>query len=75
MWGENKMNLDSNHTNTHIYSVCNECGKSALKLPVNKRKKQFDISTWHNGKCDVCGKDKSVTEARDFMFPDFTGVI
>ena len=24
------------------------------------------IATWHYDKCDVCGKEKSVTEPRDF---------
>jgi hypothetical protein len=28
--------------------------------------KQKQISTWHYGKCDVCGKNAEVTEPRDF---------
>jgi hypothetical protein len=30
------------------------------------------ISTWHYGKCDVCGKNNNVTEPRDFgHFPNW----
>ena len=24
------------------------------------------IATWHLGRCDICGKEKAVTEPRDF---------
>jgi len=33
------------------------------------------ISTWHKNKCDVCGKQKYVTEPRDFGYPKFPGHI
>jgi len=39
--------------------ACEECGKKHG----GGRK---SISTWHYGKCDVCGKNKNVTEPRDF---------
>lgn len=45
--------------------VCQECGEKASKG------KQKTISTWHEGKCDVCGETKSVTEPRDFYYPKF----
>lgn len=35
--------------------VCADCGKLR-----NER------ATWHEGKCDVCGLTKPVTERRDF---------
>jgi hypothetical protein len=38
---------------------CRECG---LKHGSTQRQ----LSTWHYGKCDVCEKDKEVTEVRDF---------
>ena len=44
--------------------VCQECGSKASK-------KQFQVSTWHKDKCDVCEKIKMVTEARDFFYPEF----
>ena len=45
--------------------VCQECGSKA------SGGKQFEISTWHEDKCDVCGEVKMVTEPRDFFYPDF----
>jgi len=40
--------------------VCIDCGnRYGRKLPAR-------MATWHNGKCDACGKDKAVTEPRDF---------
>jgi len=62
---------DSNKLGSDITWVCFDCGKEALSLPINKGKKQFLCSTVHNGKCDVCGKVKAVTEARDFQYPKF----
>ena len=65
------MKIDSNKPDTKIHWVCNDCGKKALKLPINKGKHQFSISTYHTGECDICKMEKSVTEARDFMYPVF----
>ena len=45
--------------------VCQDCGRKASKG------RQFTVSCWHKGKCEVCGKIKSITEARDFYYPDF----
>lgn len=45
--------------------VCRECGLKASKG------RSFLISTCHEGKCDVCGKIKMVTEPRDFFYPEF----
>ena len=60
-----------------IYNVCYECGVSANVLTClkkyGKRPNQlsFSVSTYHKGKCDVCGEEKNVTEQRDFFYPDF----
>jgi len=62
---------DSNKIGSEIYWVCFNCGKEALTYPENKDKKQMEVSTVHNGKCDVCKKKKLVTEARDFGYPIF----
>ena len=29
-----------------------------------------NLSTWHIGRCDYCGKEKPVTEVRDFGYPE-----
>lgn len=50
---------------------CSDCGRMASSLSGHK-KLQFDISTFHAGICDVCGEKKSVTEPRDFFYPDFS---
>ena len=61
-----------------IYNVCDKCGIEANRLTCLKRYgrepllKKFTISTYHMGKCDVCGKVTGVTEARDFFHPDFS---
>jgi len=52
-----------------INLICQECGTILLKQAQNSGKKQFAVSTWHIGKCDVCGETKPVTEARDFGYP------
>lgn len=44
--------------------ICAVCGKKYSK-------KQFQVSTWHKGTCEVCGKEASVTEPRDFFYPNF----
>lgn len=48
--------------------VCLECAyKAGGMFP------QGLISTFHKGKCDVCGKSKAVTEPRDYGYPKFGG--
>lgn len=65
------MRVDSNQLGSKIHWVCVACGQKALKLKVNKGKKQFDLSTFHMNTCDVCKQKKYVTEKRDFMYPVF----
>jgi predicted ATP-dependent serine protease len=48
-------------TNKFPIWVCQDCGNKASK-------KQFAVSTWHLGKCDICRKEKFVTEYRDFYY-------
>ena len=43
--------------------ICDDCGKKLSD-------KQFELSTWHTDKCDVCGKTVAVTEPRDFFIND-----
>jgi hypothetical protein len=37
-----------------------------LKCGIRYGRREPGAATWHIGKCDVCGKEKSVTEPRDF---------
>lgn len=61
-----------------VSSVCQPCGVTANYLTCLKKhgrppvKKAFDVSTFHNGTCDVCGEKTSVTQPRDFFYPDFS---
>ncbi len=61
-----------------IYNCCKGCGLEANRLTCLKKygsepkKPKFNLSTYHKGKCDVCGKEKLITEARDFFYPDFS---
>ena len=63
--------MNSNSIASSIHYSCLDCGKKALKLPENKGKKQFTISTMYNGHCDVCKKIKTITEVRDLGYPIF----
>ena len=47
--------------------VCYNCGHNAQPDP----HKIASLSTWHMNTCDVCGKFESVTQPRDFGYPDF----
>ena len=47
--------------------VCQNCGITASDGRAR------DMSTWHKGECEVCGKIKPVTEARYFYYPIFEG--
>jgi hypothetical protein len=40
--------------------ICNFCGLAFGKAS--------GISTFHQGKCDVCGREASVTEPRDYDY-------
>lgn len=62
---------DSNSLESKICWVCNDCGDAALSLEVNKNKRRLLVSTFHLGKCDICNKEKAVTQTRDFGFPVF----
>lgn len=61
-----------------IRKVCDQCGKEANRLTCLKKygkepiKIKFHTSTYHQGVCDVCGKEKPVTQPRDFFYPDFS---
>lgn len=61
--------------------VCDDCGLEANRLTcLNKYgseplKRKFDVSTYHGGVCEVCGKKKQVTESRDYFYPDFNLLI
>jgi hypothetical protein len=63
--------------NKIINNVCDKCGIEANRLTCLKKygeepkKKKFSVSTYHIGKCDVCGKVTQITEVRDFFYPDF----
>ncbi len=47
--------------------VCDECGLKASKG------NSFEMSCYHVGKCEACGKFKPVTQSRDFFYPKFEG--
>lgn len=58
--------------------VCSNCGLAANTLTCLVKygslpiKVAFDVSTFHEGTCEVCNRSVSVTESRDFFYPDFT---
>lgn len=42
-----------------VYWICRDCGLKYGKIVCR-------VSTMHKGKCEICGKEKAVTEGRDF---------
>jgi len=42
--------------------ICSECGNKYGKA-------RFSVSTFHIGICEWCGKEKAVTEDRDYSHP------
>jgi len=44
--------------------ICANCGDKYGKMP------QGHIATWHEDTCGWCGEVKSVTEPRDYGYPD-----
>jgi hypothetical protein len=45
--------------------VCLKCGEQFGKHKTN-------MSTWHNGRCNICNKMTVVTEFRDFGYSKFS---
>lgn len=63
---------------SEIYHVCSRCGtlahvatELARGVKLSNIKPRCAISTFHHGICDCCGHETSVTEVRDFYYPDF----
>lgn len=71
--------LNSNNSETTIHYVCSDCWIEASKLTWKNKfpwarepeKYSFDVSTFHKWNCDFCKKEKSITQTRDFFYPDF----
>ena len=43
--------------------ICSECGNKYGKA-------RGRVSTFHTGICEWCGKEKAVTEDRDYHYPE-----
>lgn len=50
------------HKKAYPSWICYDCGNRYGVWKDGHRRS----STWHTGKCDICGKTCSVTEPRDF---------
>ncbi len=59
-------------------TVCRECGLAAnaltclVKYGQYTLKAAFSVSACYQGTCASCGRDTTVTEERDFFYPDFS---
>lgn len=51
--------------------VCFKCGHDAAKA---QGKYVSELSTIHEGRCEVCNKIRAVTQPRDFGYPKFIEV-
>ena len=60
--------------------ICRDCGYAANLLTCLRKykarpiKNEFEVSTLHKGRCEVCGIIKHVTEPRDFFYPDLRAI-
>lgn len=69
--------LDSNNLKTTINQVCSDCWIKANEQTQIKKfweikyPTKFSVSTFHKWICDFCKEEKSITETRDFYYPDF----
>lgn len=54
---------------------CYDCGWEARKATLNEYplKPMTGVSTYHVETCQVCGSEVSVTQPRDFGYPNFEG--
>jgi len=65
----------------NIAVVCSPCGITANYLTCLKRYGQppikpcFDVSTFSEGECNLCGHIRPITQVRDFFYPDFSLII
>lgn len=56
--------------------LCSPCGLTMNYLTCLDRygeppfKPCFDVSTFHKGYCDLCGRPTDITESRDFFYPN-----
>ena len=48
--------------------ICGQCGLSLMDVPISDDM----CSTFHEGKCGVCGLITMITEPRDFGYPDIS---
>ncbi len=59
-------------------TVCRECGLAAnaltclVKYGQYPLKPAFSVSTYYQGTCGSCDRNTTVTEERDFFYPDFS---
>jgi len=69
--------LDSNNLKTIIRKVCFDCWTEASKATQIdkywevKYTTSFSVSTYRKSICDWCKKEESVTQTRDFFYPNF----
>lgn len=60
---------------TDFNQLCSDCGITANHMTCIRQfgsraiKDSYSVSTMHTGICDICGKEKNVTEVRDFFYP------
>lgn len=55
--------------------VCKECVNAAGGSSKRSRALCRMVATFHKGKCGVCGKEKYVTQPRDFGYPNFNNIL
>ena len=49
--------------------MCHDCGVAARGGPL----RALAGAAYYKSKCEVCGKVRSVTEPRDYGYPEFKG--
>jgi len=61
------------YTREEDYPVwcCIDCGREAFIRTYKKPMREGGVATFHEGECGSCHKVTSVTEPRDYGYPDF----
>lgn len=62
-----KLNYNSYYLDSHIHSICSDCG-----IKHTKNKEHWQACTFYKWVCQVCQKEKLITSVRNYGYPDFT---
>lgn len=65
--------MKTHYTNEKDYPqwCCIDCGLMAYEATFKRKMSEGGCATFHMGECGSCHKHKSVTQPRDYRYPNF----